>query len=113
MGTKKNDLIPTRLLLGNLRSNKLKVNEMLSDEEMSFDSEHKRKATAMCANLDEDLQEVILHTFQTADQDVIDTICHREISVYCGSIAGFTDKSLYATHPRFATKSTSEFQSEE
>jgi len=102
--TKKNNVMPTRLLLGNLFSNKLKVNEMLSDEEMSFDSEHKKKATAMCANLDEDLQEVILHTFQTADVDLIDTICQREIAEYCGSTAGFTEKSLYAMHPRFLTE---------
>jgi len=106
--TKKNNPIPTRLLLGNVFSNKLKVNQMLSDEEMSFDAEHKKKATAMCANLDEDLQEVILHTFQTADVDLIDTICQREVAEYCGSTAGFTEKSLYAMHPRFLTETATE-----
>lgn len=99
--TKKGNYFPTRLLMGNIWSNKLKVNEMLSDEEMSFDSEHKKKATAMCANLDEDLQEVILHTFQTADVGLIDSICQREIGNFCGSTGDFKERDLYAMHPRF------------
>merc|ERR1719397_423346 len=92
--TKKNNLIPTRLLMGNIFSNKLRLNNMLSDEEMKFDSEDKKKATAMCANLDEDLEEIMLETFQTADQGLINTICQREVAAYCGSTAEYTVNSL-------------------
>lgn len=102
--TKKNDLMPTRLLFGNVFSNKLKVNDVQSDEEMKFDSEHGKKATAMCKNLDEDLQEIVLETFQTADQELINTICQREVAAYCGSTAGYTENSLYAMHPRYLTE---------
>jgi len=106
--TKKNNLIPRRLLLGQIHSSKLQKYESLSDEEMSLSPELREKTKAMCANLDEDLQEVILHTFQTGDEDLINTICQREIGENCGSTAGFTEKSLYAIHPKFLTKAATE-----
>jgi len=105
--TKKFDKIPTRLLLGN-KYNKEQVNEVLSDEDIVFDSDVRTKAMAMCANLEQDLNDVIFDTFQITDLDLIDTICQREIAESCGSTAGFTDKSLYAMHPRFLTEVATE-----